>query len=94
MKGLPKHLNTKEDYIWLKENYDRSYWQEPFQNLLDTRFDWFMISESEYVEDENHKIVHDDQEDKDSYFEYRENPNALIFQLGFTVSEVEEILRE
>lgn len=92
MRGLPKHLNTKEDYLYMKDNYARAYWEQSFQNLLDTRYNWFMIDKEDYKEDENHKIVHDDQEDTDTYFEYRENENALIYQLGFTIKEVESIL--
>ena len=88
MRGLPKNLNTKEDYLYMKDNYNRAYWEQSFQNLLDTRYDWFMIDKEDYKEDETHKIVHVDQEDTDTYFEYKENPNALIYQLGFTVKEV------
>lgn len=92
MKGLPKYLNTKEDYLYVKDNFDKSYWEPYFQNLLDTRYDWFAISEDEYIEDDNHKKVVDEQEGRIDYFEYRENENALIYRLGFTVEEVEDIL--
>ena len=92
MKGLPKHLSTKEDYLFAKDNYDKSYWEPIFQNLLDTHFDWFAINEDEYLEDENHKKVIDEQDGRIDYFEYRENENALIYRLGFTVEEVEDIL--
>ena len=92
MRGMPKNLNTKTDYLYLKDNYNRAYWEQSFQNLLDTRYDWFMIDKEDYKEDENHKIVHDDQEDTDTYFEYRENENAPIYQLGFTVKKVQDIL--
>ena len=92
MKGLPKYLNTKEDYLYVKDNFDKSYWEPYFQNLLDTRYDWFSISEDEYIEDDNHKKVVDEQEGRIDYFEYRENENALIYRLGFTVEEVEDIL--
>lgn len=92
MRGFPKHLNTKTDYLFVKDNYDKTYWEQYFQNLLDTRYDWFPISKAKYVEDDNHKIVENMQEDKIDYFEYRENENALIYRLGFTAEEVEEIL--
>lgn len=89
---MPKNLNTKTDYLYLKDNYSREYWEQIFQNLLDIRYDWFMITKEDYKEDDNHKIVHNEQEDTDSYFEYRENENAPIYQLGFTVKEVQNIL--
>ena len=59
---------------------------------MDTRYDWFMIDKEDYVEDDKHKKVYNEQEDTDSYFEYRENENAPIYQLGFTVKEVQDIL--
>ena len=94
MKGLPKHLNTKEDYLYVKDNYNKEYWQPLFQNLLDTRYEWFAIDEEDYVEDENHKVTIDGENDRIDYFEYRENENALIYRLGFTVKEVENILQK
>lgn len=95
MKGLPKHLNTKEDYLYAKDNYDRTYWEPYFQNLLDTRYDWFAITEDEYIEDdENYKKVEDEQNERtDYFFIYKENENAPIYRLGFTVEEVESILK-
>ena len=56
------------------EAQDKTYWGQIFQNLLDTRYDWFMIDKEDYKEDDNHK------EDTDSYFKYRENENAPIYQ--------------
>jgi len=94
MRGLPKNLNTKEDYAYLKDNYDKEYWLPAFQNLLDTRYSWFAIDEKDYVEDDKHKKVHNEQEDKDEYFVYKLNKNAKLYQLGFTVKEVQAICRE
>ena len=37
MKGYPKNLNTKFDYLYVKENFKRELWEKDFQNLLDTR---------------------------------------------------------
>jgi hypothetical protein len=94
MRGLPKHLNTKQDYLFLKDNYAEEYWKPVFQNLLDTRYEWFAIDEEDYIEDENHRAIIDEENDRIDYFEYRENENARIYQLGFTVEEVGEILNE
>ena len=92
LKGLPKHLNTKQDYLYLIDNYTEEYWKPAFQNLLDTRYEWFAIDEDEYIEDENHKAIIDEENDRINYFEYRENENALIYKLGFTVDEVCDII--
>ena len=93
MRGLPKNLNTKEDYLFLKDNYSKEYWLQAFQNLLDTRYSWFAIDEKDYVEDDKHKKVYNEQEDTYEYFVYKLNKNAKLYQLGFTVKEVQEICR-
>ena len=41
----------------------------------------------------DYQIIKDEQEDKEYYFEYREDENASIYRLGFTVDEVEGILK-
>lgn len=95
MKGLPKNLNSKEDYIYAKNNFPEEYWKKEFQNLLDNRFGWFYVEDLESekgINDDTHKVV----EDKDTgytQYELRENPDAKIFKLGFTVEEVEEMLK-
>ena len=94
MRGLPKNLNTKEDYIYLKDNYSKEYWLQVFQNLLDTRYSWFAIDEEDYVEDDKHKKVYNEQEDTYEYFVYKLNKNAKLYQLGFTVKEVQAICRD
>ena len=43
MKGYPKNLNTKFDYLYVKENFKKDLWEKDFQNLLDTRMDWFFV---------------------------------------------------
>lgn len=101
MKGYPKTLNTKEDYLYVKEHFDRSQWLPEFQKLLDTRFGWFfekhLDKESDGINDDTHKVVtlEIDSENPTAYdqYEYRENPQAKIFQLGFTVEEVSEIIK-
>ena len=93
MRGLPKNLNTKEDYIYLKDNYSKEHWLQAFQNLLDTRYSWFAIDEKDYIEDDKHKKVYNEQEDTYEYFVYKLNKNAKLYQLGFTVKEVQAICR-
>ena len=93
MRGLPKNLNTKEDYLYIKDNYNKEYWLSAFQNLLDTRYSWFAIDKKDYVEDDKHKKVHNEQEGTYEYFVHKLNKNAKLYQLGFTVKEVQAICR-
>lgn len=103
MKGYPKHLNSKEDYIYVKENFPKEYWEKDFQNLLDTRCNWVTVKELESkedgIEDSTHKII--EAEDytgagQTKYYqtEYKDIKTAPIHVLGFTVKEIEQYLSE
>lgn len=102
MKGFPKHLNSKKDYLYIRKNFDRELWLPEYQKLLDSRFDWFFVSELESkeqgIEDETHKIVEttdtETQTIKYSQYEWKENPTAKIFRIGFTVNEVETLMQD
>lgn len=100
MKGLPKTLNSKQDYLYLKENTSKEYYVPFFQELLDSRFGWYFekyIEKEEGIEDDTHKIVEENnmgESEETIYAQYvwKENENAKIFRIGFTVEEVEEII--
>lgn len=99
MIGYPSTLNDRADYEYVRENFPKSEWKQDFQDLLDTVYEWFNIGKlkdgEEGVTDETHKVVDGGTEEGESeryQFEYKENPNARIFQLGYTVDEVKAIL--
>ena len=102
MKGYPKYLNSKADYLYVHENFPREQWLPDFQVLLDTYKDWFfekhLETREEGIEDETHKIVEfvneETQETTYDQYELRENPMAKIFRIGFTVKEVEALMEE
>ncbi len=97
MVGYPKFLNTKEDYEFVRANFPKEKWKADFQSLLDTRFDWFNEGEieGEGVTDDTHKVVEGKQDNETVVryqYVYKENENARIYQLGYTVDEVKAIL--
>ena len=101
MKGYPSQLNSKEDYLYVRENFPREQWLPDFQALLDSYRDWFFVAHLERKEDgitdETHKVVESQGEDEEAaptydQYEFRENPTAKLFRLGFTVAEVEELI--
>ena len=100
MKGLPKTLNSKQDYLYLKENTSKEYYVPFFQELLDSRFGWYFekyIEKEEGIEDDTHKVVEENnmgesEEIKYAQYVWKENENAKIFRIGFTVEEVQEII--
>ena len=103
MRGYPDYLNTKEDYLYVHDNFPRELWLPDFQALLDSYMDWFfekhLASRDEGIEDETHKIVESETEDDSGemvttydQYELRENPMAKIFRIGFTVAEVKALM--
>lgn len=97
MVGYPKFLNTKEDYEYVRANFPREQWEPDFKALLNERYEWFNLGEieDEGVTDDTHKVVEDKRDDETVVryqYEYKENENARIYRLGYTVEEVETIL--
>ncbi len=104
MRGFPKHLNSKADYEFIREHFLPAEWVPAFQALLTSVNDWFYVKEmdtrEEGIEDDTHKVVESQSdatrdEPKTIYiqYEYRQNPNAELFRYGYTVPEVEAIIR-
>ena len=97
MRGKPKHLNSKQDYInfaklWPAEG------KQKFQSLLDGKISWVNTGkiDDDGITDETHKvsILKDDEDNITEKYqlEWKENPQAKIFRLGFTAEEVEKLI--
>lgn len=98
MRGIPKTLNTKFDYEYIK-NQNMSGWQKHYQALLDTRVNWFktadLAPEDAGITDETHRVKTETNLNGDTIKyqqELKEDPNCKMFRLGFTVEEVESAL--
>lgn len=100
MRGFPKSLHTKEDYLYIKNNFEPEQWKPEFQKLLDTTSDWFFVKNlnkaEDGIDDDTHKIVEteisSDKPSVISQYEFRENPDAKLYKLGFTVEEVQQLI--
>lgn len=99
MRGIPKHLNTREDYEYLCTHFEEDVWKPALQLLLDERKAWFntglLATEEEGIEDATHKIVSSkDNDDIEifSQFELQENPHSKLLTLGYSAEEVEDLL--
>lgn len=96
MKGVPKYLNTKEDYDYVKANFPREVWEKFYRELLDTTHDWFFVKElaedEEGVVDDKHKV--EENEGIKYQFEYKLNPQCKLKSLGYTIKEIENLLKE
>lgn len=96
MRGFPKHLNTREDYEYVAERYPVEA-RTQYQALLNNRKTWLPVGSlktgEKGVESKNLRMVEMCDElgktvDRVQE-EYKDDPNALIARLGFTVKEVE-----
>lgn len=101
MIGFPKWLNTKDDYMYVKDNFPPEQWKPVFQALMDERMQWLntglLQNETGGVADDTHKVIGggDDMPGMTAQYyqyEYMEDPNCRLLQLGFTVAEVESYL--
>ena len=88
------YLNTRADvynYLTIDVNTTVAL----LQNILDDRFKWQVIqvlsNKEEGVEDETHMIMDSNGELLQS--ELQEDENSKLFQLGLTVEEAEEIIK-
>lgn len=95
MRGFPKHLNSKEDYEFIKAHFPKEQWKPAFELLLKSRKEWFNLGETtEGVNDETHKVVEDKENGKKYQFELKDNPSCTMYRIGYTEEEVKKILEE
>jgi len=104
MVGYPKHLNSRADYDYVRQNFPAEQWLPSYKSLLTNTEEWFFTknlnSKAEGIEDDTHKIIvntttaAEGEEAVETYAQYelRVNENAKIFRMGFTVQEVEAII--
>lgn len=106
MKGFPKHLNTKEDYYYIKAKFPAEQWKPYWQRLLDERYRWMddheIPSPAQGITDETHRVEErhssnpETGEDVTVYVqqEYKQNPGSDFWRLDFTEEEVRKALEE
>lgn len=100
MKGYPKTLNTKADYLYVKDNFPKEMWERDFQDLLASQKDWITTGTVSSIEggvtDATHQVIEEVSEDGSTVTylqqELQDIPTAKIFSLGFTPEEVQSIL--
>lgn len=99
MKGFPPHLNTKHDYQYIHDHFPNAKWRPHWQTLLDTKDTWLMTRRLETDEaghtDATHKVIEIEAAKgatERHQYEFKQDPNALIFRIGFTVAKVKATL--
>lgn len=102
MRGFPKHMNTKADYEYVMEHYPVEA-KPHLTALVEGRNAWLPAKAAEIklgekgVESETQRVVELRDESGKAVIaqvqeELREDPNAVIFRLGFAVEDVEKAL--
>lgn len=105
MKGNPKTLNSKADFIYVKENCEVGYWLPRWKGLLEGRFIWISTGELENedagVTDDTHRVDVSTQTDDlgeettvYTQLELVEDPYSTFARLGFTEDEVNAAIAE
>ena len=99
MKGYPKYLNTKEDYLYVIKNFPKEVWRDDVQGLLDTMREWmnvkYLDNPSDGKVDDLHKVVEIATEDGSiKYIQcvLRVNPRCKLYRLGFTEKQIKSFL--
>ena len=105
MRGKPHSLNSKADYYYIKENFEKDYWKPLWQNMYDLRMQWMpgelLEKPEDGIVDETHRVVKNENDmgggEKTVTYQqetYEENPLSDFVRMGFTVEEVEAALAE
>jgi glycogen synthase len=96
MKGYPKHLNTKQDYEYVRNHFPKRKWRKDFEALLEGE-KAFQVTKTladgeKGVEDETHKVIESD--DEIVQMELKTDENSKMKRIGFSHGEIEKILRK
>lgn len=99
MHGFPKHLNSKFDFEYVRENFSREKWAPLFEELLSEQKVWVctgtLVETETGIEDATHKIVESEAMDKTIVryqYDYVADENCRMIRLGYTVEEINDIL--
>ena len=102
MRGFPKHLNTRYDVDYCLEHYHEETKAFLAKKLTEVK-KWQVTGKLKDGEtgktSDTHKVVEVQdtitKEVKERYqHEYKDDPNCELFKLGFTVKEVEALLKK
>lgn len=96
MKGYPKHLNTKQDYEYVRNHFPKRKWEKDFQALLKSEKAWqvtkTLAEGKKGVEDETHKVI--ESEEEIVQMELKRDENSKMKKIGYSPDEIHNILTE
>ncbi len=91
-----RHLNTKFDYEYVKQNFPEKVWRAKWQALLDDRIKWIntgkLASKAAGVTVKGSKKINtnkkEDGTEEHYQYELKEDPNCTMKRRGFTVAHI------
>lgn len=94
MRGFPRHLATKRDYMNCLELYPEET-KRALRALYADRWVWEAAGEltdgEEGVNDATHRTERNPETGTVTQYELKEDMNARVFRLGFTAYEIEQL---
>lgn len=95
MQGNARYLNTMADYEYVRQTQDN--WRDYYQELYDSRLIWDRVELiGEGITDDTHRLIQSqDMETREPITIQQElllDINCKLLRLGFTVTDVEDIL--
>ena len=95
MQGNARYLNTMADYEYVRQTQDN--WKDYWQTLYDDRLIWDNVELiGEGITDATHRLIQSvDMETKEPITIQQElvlDEHCKLLRLGFTVTDVEDIL--
>lgn len=100
MRGFPKRLNTKFDYLYIRENFSADKWAPAWRALLSENKNWFFTgkvkNESDGLSDSNHRVEAGKSVDGETeyyQYEYMVDPSSDMVKMGFTEDEINDALK-
>ena len=101
MIEYPKYLNTKFDYYYVMQHFPKEKWLPDFKELVKDYTKWMkgnkLDKKEDGLSDKTHKIVEEENEKREKkyyQYEFKEDPNCKINRIGFTLTEVEKIIKD
>lgn len=103
MRGFPQFFATKQDYMNCLGMYPEET-KKALRRLFADRFNWTVTKElsdkDKGKEDETHHVeeqerINEKTGERETFFVQlvkKEDKNARVFQLGFTVEEIEKLI--
>lgn len=100
MRGFPKHLNSRADYEYIRQNFPIEKWKPEWDALLDNLQEWYCTGKLNSVDagvtDDTHRVVTIAGQGgkNDTYWQHelRRNDSAKLYRLALPEEYVRAVV--